>query len=131
MKIGFGEFRNQIQTLFFVSFDSVFLRNFGLFDFNIVFFGQIPYGFRIGEMLVFHQESHHTTAFSGTEIFPNLLHGRHHKRRRALIGKRTQPFKITARTLELNEIANDFLYSSGFKNFVYGFAGNQNRLLDC
>ena len=93
-KILLGIFRDQIHAFPLVGLLLLLIGLFGFLNLNIIFFGQVLYGFGIGKMFVLHQKSHHIPTFPATEILPYLLHRGNHETRGPFIRKRTQSLKI-------------------------------------
>ena len=127
LEITLCEFRDEIHAFARVGSGFLLVGLLGFLDGDVVFLGEVTDGFRISEMLVLHQECDGITAFPRRKILPDLLYRRHHKRRRALVGKRAQSFEIRARALELDKVADDFFHTRGFENGINGCLGNHDR----
>ena len=124
LEVFIGVIRNN-RKLFALAFFSLLF--FGLtlfFNLNIVPVGQPAQGFRIGKLLVLHQEINGVSAFSRTEIFVNSFRWNNEKTRCFFIHKRRKAAIRRPTFFQMNKLANHIFNKNGLKNSIYGGTGN-------
>ena len=116
----------RICQLFFLNH---LFGNFSFFNGNIVFFGDIPQGFGITDVFVFHQKSHSVATFATAKTLENIADRINIERRRFFIVERTQATHIRPFSFEGHEIADNIFNADNGQYLLYGFLLNHSAKL--
>ena len=117
-----GNLRNKIHRFTVIARFNFLGRLRTLFGhLNIVFIGQPSKRLRISHLFQFHEERYHRTALTRAKIFEDLLDRAYHETRGLLVIKRTQTLQVTPRFLQLNELSDHLLNTSGRKDLFNSF----------
>ena len=85
---------------------------------DIIFLRQPAQSLGIGDLLVLHQEVNGRTTLSTGKTLTDLLRGRHHKRRRRIVMKRTQALVVHPRLPQRDELPHHVNNVRGVHNLI-------------
>ncbi len=119
-----GKIVDQVQRIGQLLLGHLLGRALHLLNFDIVFAGQPAQGFRVGKLLVFHQEGHRIAALTTAETFENVARGADVERGCFFTVKRAQPNAVHPAFTQVHKFLDHLLDPDGVDNFPDGIGRN-------